>query len=208
MNPVRRFGLMVLILGSLSFGSNLANGAAESTAEQTLAQISGVIRSLNSNNFQFVQTRTLSILSRPVISSGFLQYETEQGMCWIIQKPYLSVLKINQGGIREVLPDGSERLLLPSGNPLFETFSRVYMGVLLGDFQGLSQDLEMQPGVAAAGWDLKLIPLQKTGMDWLQSIVLSGDAQSTHIVLHEKNGDRNELQFAPVQTIEATRQCW
>ena len=58
---------------------------------------------------QFVQTKTIAAMTRPIVLSGDFLYARTKGVLWNIERPYRARYVLSERGIREVSADGVAR---------------------------------------------------------------------------------------------------
>ena len=179
----------------------------EHLAEASLTAVEIHIKSNLATHYSFVQTRTLSLLSRPVISEGELEFDAGSGMCWVTLKPFYSKLHVSQNGIFELNKDGSKQRLMPSGHDVFEVFSQVYKAIFAGEFDDLDNSFNVLPRIEGDAWQLTLQPYGVAEMAWLKEIELSGDGKHSRLLLIEQAGDSTELFFKPLSQAGEDL-CW
>jgi len=161
--------------------------------------------------YSFTQERHIAILAKPVQSSGTVFFSANKGLCWHIEKPYSSWLLVDQSGIAEIDPQGHRNQLMAGGNPVFETFSWVYLALFEGQMARLQQRFVVQPKIEGSNWSLNLLPLPDSPLAWLQQIQLAKSGDSDSLSLVEKNSDHVELRFTALSSDTASgmeNRCW
>ncbi len=180
-------------------------------ADTALEKIQQDLARQRQPEYLFTQERRIAVLNRPVLSSGVLDFEVEKGLCWRLLQPYAMTLLINAEGIFQIEADSAPKRLMAGGNPVFETFSRVYMALFKGEFQGLEADFELAPEWHEAFWQITLTPRPNSPLAWLQAIDMERKAERIHLRLREKNGDQVDLAFSAVEStdnVTGTILCW
>lgn len=204
-----RAGLMSIALAAAIPVLGIVDAFADSA--DALQAIQQNLSSYRQSEYQFTQERRIAVLSRPVLSSGVLDFSPDHGLCWQLQKPYATTLLIDADGIFQIEKNKARKRLMAGGNPVFETFSRVYLALFKGDVRQLQQDFELQPSVQADGWRLALLPKPDSPLSWLQAIEMSRVSDRIHLVLKEKNADQVDLAFTPVSSsgdASSSGECW
>lgn len=189
---------MAVIAGAILFPRPLLAEKADANPldqRQPLQVISQSLRDRAGERYQFTQERQVALLNKPVKSSGVLAISNQHGMCWAISKPYTMTMLIGEQGIFEIDSKGERRLLMPSANPVFETFSRVYLALFRGEVAALQQDFTLQPEVTDQGWNLELVPQSQNSLKWLQQIRFSQRSSELTLELEEKNSDSTVIRF-------------
>lgn len=149
------------------------------------------------DQFDFTQERQMVVLARPMVSSGRLQFSQNAGLCWQLSTPYTAVMLINSDGIYQI-EESRRKQLMASGNPVFETFSHVYMALFRGDLVPLQRDFTLAPALDANGWIIRLQPKPGSALGWLREVVLEQRGDVTRLRLQEHHGDSVDLRFTPV----------
>ncbi len=163
-----------------------------------LAGIQKQLQAQLATSFSFEQQRHLAVLTRPVVSSGRLEFSEDKGLCWNIRKPYTTTLLVNDAGIYQVQAGQANQQLMASGNPVFETFANVYMALFKGEMGKLGQAFALQPQRDGDNWSIRLVPLPDSPLVWLQQIEISQQGGVNQLSLQEKNGDHTDIRFEPV----------
>lgn len=204
-----RAGLLSIVLAATF--SILGNAGAIADSADVLQAIQQDLSRYRQPEYQFTQERRIAVLSRPVLSSGVLDFSADHGLCWQLQKPYATTLLIDAEGIFQIEKEQAPKRLMAGGNPVFETFSRVYLALFKGDVRQLQKDFELQPSMLDDGWTLELLPKADSPLSWLQVIEMSRTADRIHLILKEKNADQVDLAFTPVLSsgdAPASSECW
>ncbi|MEI7614125.1 MAG: outer membrane lipoprotein carrier protein LolA, partial [Betaproteobacteria bacterium] len=98
---IARFLLLGALLGFASLGH---------TAEpELLSRISAQVEQYPVVRADFVQTKKMAALKRPLITSGRLVYSRQHGVLWQIEQPFRMNYILGEERIVEVGSDGSRR---------------------------------------------------------------------------------------------------
>lgn len=194
-----RFTILIFALFSFS-----ANGKEQIT----LADIQKSIQPKQKAAYFFKQERNISVLTKPVLSFGEVHFDTSKGLCWQIQKPYISTLLVNEQGVFEVNNGKSNALLMEGGNPVFEAFSKVYLALFNGQINVLPQFFSVSIQMDEMGWTLDLLPPAQSPLSWLQSIEVSQIQGTNSLKLIEKNQDFSVITIEPMGGESEGALCW
>lgn len=195
-------GLLVLML----LWSPLA--MAETAA--TLAAIQQQLQGQRVTSFMFGQERHIALLTRPVLSSGQLEFSGQQGLCWQILQPYATTLLVNDAGVFQIGRDRQRKQLMAGGNPVFEIFAQVYLALFQGNLAQLDRHFSVLPDRQGDDWSIRLVPLPQSPLVWLEQIEIRQTAGVNQLILREKNQDHTLIRFQPVLDGAATGgdACW
>ncbi len=184
---IRRTGLVAALQVGLA-----ASAHAECAKPEAAAAIQG--------KQPFVQTRTLTGLSRPLVSEGEVE-ATADAVIWRVNKPVSVVTRVAATGITQSVDGGAETPVGPSGanNPFL---TETGLGDLLrGDLSKMDQRYSVARTKRAKpqGWVLTMTPKSKSLSPYISSIRAEGCLRVEAISVAQPNGDaiRIELKDKP-----------
>lgn len=148
----------------------------------------------------FVETRTLSGFTTPLISHGVLSVDAAHGFRWEITAPYHYVFEMHGGAAQEQLPDGSVRQLDPEQAPWLAAMEQIFMGAVSGDVAQLQRYFELKIAPLAQGRRITLTPKPGALSQAITQIQVTETATGhpRQIDIRETSGGGMQLRFAPI----------
>ncbi len=168
---------------------------AQTTASVFLKKMQDVNASTQSINSDFVQTRRLSIMNNPLISSGKFYYKKPGLMKWDQQLPTPYYFIIN--GNKVIRFDGKERKVMPSNSPQISHFKDFILGTINGSmFTSKKYDAIFKKNNNLI--TVELVPLQKSMLKRIEKIAMTFDFETAvlrALTITEVGGDKMEVVF-------------
>ena len=138
----------------------------------------------------FEQEKILGRLNRSLKSSGNFIIAEGQGMVWETLQPFPSTLVLGKDYFAQSRrPGGEANVISAAGNETFVHFAEIISAVFSGNSQGLLGNFEVFYSGSPSGWELGLLPKDKTFAAFAQKITMKGDAAVKSILINEQNGD-------------------
>lgn len=153
---------------------------------------------------EFVQTRELAGLKKPLKSSGRMLVDKTRGVLWKTEKPIAGTLRISRQEI--VQKDGQQILMRLSAEkePVVKTVGSVLFSLFSGDLATLehyfSHTGSLQRRDGQRGWELQLTPREPALARLIQRIELKGGSTAEEVVLRAESGDLTRIEFRRVST--------
>jgi hypothetical protein len=143
----------------------------------------------------FVQTRTMADLARPLVTRGRMVVWSAGGVIWQIEKPVRATYVLRDDSTLEIAADGTRSVRSARDDRGAARIGRVLRAVLKGDAKTLGEWFDADPRIAGERWTLALTPRQGPLAFYVKSVQISGAefVQSVRIV--EENGDTTQMQF-------------
>ena len=146
---------------------------------------------------EFTQTKTVAALTRPIVTSGRFVYARQQGVLWIIERPYRATYALTEDGVQEIDPNGAPVRDARQGAGLHHV-SRIFRALLEPDFPALEQYFTPSAKGDAGRWELTLMPRGPLRQAF-KTVRLRGGRFVEALWLDEANGDRMEIRFTAVR---------
>lgn len=153
---------------------------------------------------EFVQTRELTGLKRPLKSNGRMLVDKSRGVLWKTEKPIAGILRISRQEI--VQKDGSQVLMRLSAEkePVVKTIGSVLFSLFAGDMATLvryfSHTGSLQRRDGLRGWELQLTPRDPALAGLIRRIDLKGSAHAEEVILRAESGDLTRIEFRKVNS--------
>ncbi len=177
-------------------------------AAPALVQLTARLDQAGVIHADFVQTKTLQALKRPLRTSGQLVFARGQGVLWRIEKPYQASYALSADSVTEIGPDGARRVRAARDVPALAQVGRVFQAIFQGDTQDLAEHFTVTVSGDTGHWRVNLAPKPELAR-FLKSIVAHGGHFLDLIEVDEAQGDRTRIEFrnsrldAPLTDAEA-----
>lgn len=144
----------------------------------------------------FIETKTISLLSNSVVFSGTLEFSAPDSLTKRTLKPKNMLSKVTDD--RLILEDesGERSEMYLSDHLLIEMFVEAYRGVLSGNIKKLHEYYDVSVTGNINKWDIVLTPLDEDGLEYIESIDIEGkDEAVLRITTVESSGDKTVLDI-------------
>jgi hypothetical protein len=183
---------------ALAAGFWSATGVA--SAQDALAQIERQLKQPDVVCGEFVQSRVLAGITKPIRSNGRFCLVRDRGVLWRTTAPFAGELLLRDGQWIE-RRDGRElRRLAADREPALRFVTDVLLSVLGGRLEDMRQRFEINAALVPGGWRAQLMPRDATLKRGLSSIELAGAEYVTRAAFVTAGGDRTELLFSAQQS--------
>jgi len=182
--------------------------AADELPPQAVAawQAMSTVRSLEA---RFEQSRTTTLLSQPLVSTGTLRFVRPDKLAWVVDQPGRSTMVVAGSKVGMSYPDlGVYEQMDLAGDPDAERLVRSMMVWLAGDLEQVSRDYGVAWAAAPTGAPAgvlhlaTLTPKDATMAALVSSLDLSlgGDPMRVlAVTMHEPDGDRVDITMHDVR---------
>ncbi len=143
----------------------------------------------------FVQTKKMSALHRPLISRGRMVFSRQEGIFWLIEEPLKMGYWLGEAKMVEILPSGERREQASASNPALAQVSRVMRSMLGAQVVGLLDNFDVRAHGSVSKWVLTLVPKHAQLLQHVRLIQVSGGRFIEEIVLEEPSGDSTQTRF-------------
>jgi hypothetical protein len=145
-------------------------------------------------HLDFVQTRTLAALSRPLKASGSLVLARGQGVIWAVQRPVAITYVMGPQGLLVVNGDGTRERKSAQDSPVVAQMGRIVTAMTRGDWKTLDSLFTVAGTGRPEHWEVTLQPKGPTAA-FVKGIRLEGGRFIDRIRMEEPGGDHTELLF-------------
>jgi hypothetical protein len=196
-NPLRRFPLLLSLLGILCFpGADLRADPEEVFSfplnPETLPryrEVCAVLAEHPTVTGTFKQRKTIRRLDRFLDSEGNFIIDSHAGILWETLKPFPSSMAVGRDYLIQSVPGGSKTRLDAGGNRIFLRLSETLSAVFTGNAQRLQDNFENYFTAAGDSWAIGLIPRDTVVRNFADKIIILGDQVIRTIILYEQGGD-------------------
>lgn len=123
---------------------------------------------------EFVQTKQIAALKRPLVTMGRLTFSRTQGVLWQIEQPYRLSYVFSEERIVEIGSDGKRRVRETREVPGLTQIGRVFRAVLGANSDALREHFEVTAQGYLPKWAIGLKPRQTQLAQYLSGMQLSG----------------------------------
>jgi len=143
----------------------------------------------------FIQSKTLTALTRPLVSNGRVIFASGTGVLWQIRSPFPSQALVKEDAL---IRWDSENVPRRSGfgkTPQFRALSDVFFAVFAGDTGGLANSFDITTNIDTESWSLSLQPRDSEFAARISNIYVSGGRFVEKLRITEGKGDRTDIRF-------------
>lgn len=171
-------------------------GDVKNPAQQPLLDaISEQLQQSHFSRGHFEQRKFISVLPRPLLSTGQFTFRNDGSLEWQVIEPLQSLLVFNSEGIRQS-QDGQLVWQLSGEQTATDMIRRVLNAALIADWRVLEDYFRLEASQQGEHWQLQLIPIDKLLLAVVTQVNLHGSTQLDTMTIFEANGDRTELAFS------------
>lgn len=199
-SPKRWQSVVCLLLGVWLAGSVAASGNKSQgmTLPATLSAMQQRLADTQRLTSTFTQTRTLTLLSRPLISSGTMAYDKKEGICWQLLKPVPASVMLSRDQV--LVQDIESKQVIKQTNPVLRLYSNLLFSVFSGDLAALQEHFTLTWSTEGDRWQLNLQPLDPLMAQLAATIRIIGGQHIDQVSLLTQEGDQTLLEFDSVKS--------
>lgn len=191
---------------SLLVGLMIATAALVSPltarAADVLNQIGAQIEQFQVVRAEFVQTKQMAALKRPLVTSGHLTFSRQHGVLWQIEKPYRVSYVLGETKIVEIGGSGGDsvrRVRETRDVPGLAQVGRVFRAMLGANSDTLREYFDVAAQGTPAQWSIALTPRQSQLARFLSGMQLTGGRFVEEIRISEAGGDDTRIRLSNSQ---------
>lgn len=189
--------LVGLVIATTTLVSPLPACAAD-----VLNQIGAQIEQFQVIRAEFVQTKQMAALKRPLVTSGHLTFSRQHGVLWQIEKPYRVSYVLGETKIVEIGGSGGDsvrRVRETRDVPGLAQVGRVFRAMLGANSDALREYFDVAAQGTPAQWSIALTPRQSQLARFLSGMQLSGGRFVEEIRISEAGGDDTRIRLSNSQ---------
>lgn len=185
------------ILCALLLLSFHTTSGAEANASWGIGQLMQGLAQVTEAKGRFVESKTLSMLNRPLDSSGVLQFQAPGHLEKHTLMPKEESLVLDQGVLTiDSKARHVKRTLVLQEYPAIWAFVESIRSTLAGDLPTLERFYKVELQGDTKHWKLRLLPLELRARQMIREIVISGrENHLESIETKESNGDYSKMQI-------------
>ncbi|MGV0963122.1 MAG: LolA family protein [Polynucleobacter sp.] len=172
--------------------------AGSACADSLVNQIGALVSASPTVRGKFVQSKTLSGVSKKLNSEGFFIVDKGKGVVWVTEKPIYQTLKVSDSGIRIGNKSGVLMNLDARSEPSVKYINELVLAIFSGDMSALEKLFNYSGDIRAKDWSLELTPKNTVSMPF-KKISIVGSSAIGRISFVSKDGDLTEVIFSDVR---------
>lgn len=191
------------VLRAFLFGGMTLLVPFTARSADALSELSSRIEQYPVVRAEFVQTKRMAAMKRPLVTSGRLTFSRKQGVLWQIEQPYRMSYVLGETRIVEIGSDGARRVRETRDVPGLAQVGRVFHAMLGANPAALREYFDVAVQGDAARWTVELKPRQAQLAQFLTGLQLSGGRFVEEIRIGETGGDSTQIRFRNSQSADA-----
>ena len=197
-------GTLINAMLSMPASAAVTQAAASAGDTQLVQQIAAKLAQASGIRAQFTQTQTLSAMSRPLVSSGWLVFSRERGVIWQIDTPYKATWVITDTGVNQVDANGQRvKTSQPQqGARGVAQVSKMMRAMLGGDLSALYSQFDVDAQGSASQWKLELKPNQPQLAQAIKGLQMEGGDYLKTLRITLANGDVTQIEFTGSKAVD------
>jgi hypothetical protein len=162
-----------------------------------LDRVMGMLATRQHGRVEFIEQQFLSVLSRPIESSGELRYDAPDRLEKRTLKPHAETLVL-QGGELTVERAHGRRVMDLHAYPQVLPFVESIRATLAGDRKALERLFRLDFAGSVSRWTLTLIPLESKVKQSVSQVRIEGaQDQLLKVEIRQPDGDRSLMTLRP-----------
>ena len=189
---------------AVSANAASANAAsANAVSEKTLSAIAAQMEKHPVVVADFIQTRKMADVKRPLITKGKLVVSRQHGVLWKIEEPYRIRYFLGEDKIIEAPAEGVRKERSAETLPGMAQVGRIFRAMLGAQAKALEEHFHVEAQGDERQWEIRLRPRQAGLAQFLSSMRISGGQYVNFIQITEAGGDSTDIRFEKSQGAKA-----
>lgn len=187
--------MMMMLITTLAFSQNY-------TATQVRQRINKAAASMNSMSCDFVQTKTVKMLKREMVSYGKMYYGKSNKLRWEYTSPYKYIFILNDQTVWLKNSKGDNKINVAQSK-MFKEITRIMMSSVLGTCVSNNKDFKVSLQGHGNSWQAVMTPLRNPMKQMFSQIIVyfdMGRSMVSNVKMVEKNGDTTFITLKNVRT--------
>lgn len=176
-------------------------GVTAAPENDLLVQIAAQLEQHAVVKANFVQTRQMAALKRPIVSRGRMAFSRRDGVFWWIDDPLQVSYWLTEQRVVEIDVGGTRREHDLRSNPAMAQVGRLMRAMLGAQTETLRQQFEIKVQGTPAQWELLLTPREAQLAQFIQSLHVSGGRFIESLRVHEASGDLTTIRLNDSQVL-------
>ena len=170
-------------------------GSSVPSTEWGVPQLMQSLAQVQSSQGKFVERKYLSVLNKPLESSGTISFRAPDHLEKHTLVPKIEDLVLDQGVLTiDSKARNIKRTLVLQEYPAVWAFVESIRSTLAGDLPTLERFYKIKLEGDVVKWHMQLLPIEQRTREMVREIVIGGhDDHVTRIEMRESNGDRSTM---------------
>lgn len=195
--PMRKLSILIGLFFAFTLAKAQYSGyTAVNDIEQFRAAFTAASQKTNSIKSDFIQDKTLSLLSEKITSRGKFWFRKENKVRMEYTQPFQYLMIIN--GDNVLVKEGQkENRVSAKSNKLFQQVNRITIDCIQGNVFS-NPDFKTKVFQNSQFWLVELSPQAKSLKDFFSTITVTVDRKDysvSKISMNERSGDNTEIRF-------------
>ncbi|MDR2031128.1 MAG: outer membrane lipoprotein carrier protein LolA [Azoarcus sp.] len=144
---------------------------------------------------EFLQTRRLAQIKKPLVSSGRFLVARDVGVIWEGVAPFAQTTRLTRNEILQTHGQETVTRLSADKEPVVGVIHAILFGVLSGDIEALAQRFDYSGSVTGEAWRLDFTPRDAGLARFVRSLSLSGGRDIGQVEITNAAGDVTHIEF-------------
>ncbi len=147
----------------------------------------------------FDQSKQLTGLKKPMVSSGRFCVVADKGVLWRTLQPFPNTVRLTRDEIVQLQGDRVAMRLDAKQEPAVRTINSILFALLAGDLDQIGKLFDVDGTIDEKSWRVTLKAREPALARAISSVVLEGGEYVTSITISETGGDRTSIVFSKIQ---------
>ena len=183
--------------------------AAPALKEENLkTELKEIIRDkYNGFSVDYEETKIITLLTKPLISSGQLWFLSSSQVLKVQSKPFVFYTKISNDTIVQLDSLGKKEAISVRRYAALRAFTSAFIGLFSGDIEKLNKYYSVHKKKETEVWRIGLKPKDSTIRGLVTGIIVSGTARMPDTVeVFHSSGDLTRLKISNRRSIDASEE--
>ncbi|MDR2260405.1 MAG: outer membrane lipoprotein carrier protein LolA [Azoarcus sp.] len=144
---------------------------------------------------EFLQTRKLAQIDKPLVSNGRFLVARDIGVIWENIAPFAQTTRLTKNEILQTHDQGTATRLSADKEPVVGVINAILFGALSGDIEALAQRFDYSGKVTGDAWRLDFTPKDASLARFVRGLALSGGRGIERIEITSAAGDVTHIEF-------------
>ena len=192
---------LMMLLGIASSRADVLEYPLKDSSRPELEKSLARVMDYDVASGDFKQTKSVKKIKRDFVSTGVFLISKENGIIWKTQKPIVSELAVNKGGVFERDAKGVSRRVLSKENPVFADFSGHIQSLLSGNISELEKNFKIFYEKQKCGFKLGLVPREGIVRKAVANIVIDACENVDKVTVTNVDDSPVTYEFLNYKTI-------
>ena len=147
---------------------------------------------------EFVQTRALAGIRKPLVSNGRFVVARGLGVLWEDLAPFARTTRLTQGEILQTADGQTLMRLSADREPVVGIITGILFGVLAGDLDALARSFDASGEVEDERWRLEFTPKDAHLARLIRTLAMRGARDIEYVEIISAAGDATRIEFRAI----------